>query len=191
MHSCKRLLSTNNRNAFDTNQFIKRLDGPLEINTAITLSRLLNEALSGALSDINNSTVGRPIFESEMSAFNIDVAKLKGDLSLRHGNLHQTGKQSMEQLLREMRTQRQKARETLAGIRSEVRLEINLERGKQREAALQTMIKFQDLQTQIDAETGNAYATLAKLRHDIFYSLTGFLFTSIAALFGFLRLTSF
>lgn len=96
----------------------------------------------------------------------------------------------MEKLLGDLRSNRQRSRDTLNAIRSEMRLEVNLERGRQRDAALVAALRFQDLKTRVDAEVGNAHAALAKLRHDIFYSLTGFLFTSVAALFGFLRLTS-
>ena len=115
--------------------------------------------------------------------------KLKGDLQLRQTQTYQSGKLASEALLRELVNHRQRSREALGAIRSDMRLEINLERGKQRDVALSTALQFQDLMTRVESETGNSYAALAKLRHDIFYSLTGFLFTSVAALFGFLRLT--
>ncbi len=70
-----------------------------------------------------------------------------------------------------------------------MRLEVNLERGRQRDNAQAITLRYQDLMTRVEAEAGNSWAALAKLRHDIFYSLTGFMFTSCAALFGFLRLT--
>lgn len=121
--------------------------------------------------------------------FNLEMSKLKGDLQMQQAQTYQAGKLAIEQLLRELMSNRQRSRETLGTIRSEMRLEVNLERGRQRDAALATSLRFQDLMTRVESETGNSYAALAKLRHDIFYSLTGFMFTSAAALFGFLRLT--
>lgn len=118
------------------------------------------------------------------------MGKLQTEFQTIQNQVYQSGKQSCEQLLCELVSTRQRTRESLASLRSEIRLEINLERGKQRDAALGTALKYQDLMTQVESETGNAYATLAKLRHDIFYSLTGFMFTSIAAFFGYLRLTT-
>ncbi len=177
--------------AIDTNALVKRLaSAGMSGEASVQLCQLLNEALYTAVQGISESSVARASFQKEMSLFNVELSKLKGDLHNRHSLTYQSSKQSLETLLRELRSSRQRARETLGAIRSETRLEINLERGRQRDAALATALKFQDLQTQVDAEVGNAHAALAKLRHDIFYSLTGFLFTSIAAYFGFLRLTS-
>lgn len=118
------------------------------------------------------------------------MGKLKGELQIRQTQAHQASKLSLEQLLRELRATRQRSRESLGAIRSEMRLEMSLERGRQRDAALATALNFQDLQTRVDMEAGNSYAALGKLRHDIFYSLTGFFFTSAAALLGYLRLSS-
>ena len=177
--------------AFDTHLLAKRLaEGGLNAETASVLTSLLNPALSAAIKETSQQAVIRPDFEREMSSHNVELHKLKNELALRQTEAYQSSKHSLEQLLRELRTSRQRSREALGSIRSEMRLEINLERGRQRDSALQAALKFQDLQTKSDAETGNAYAALAKLRHDIFYSLTGFLFTSIAALFGFLRLAA-
>jgi len=71
-----------------------------------------------------------------------------------------------------------------------MRLELSLERGRMRDNVLGQSLKLQDLENMVDTEVGNAHATLGKMRHDIFYSLTGFFFTSAAAMLGYLRLTS-
>jgi hypothetical protein len=177
--------------AFDTNEFVKNLcKGGLNTEAASTLCSLMNPAISTAIKKVTDTSVKKTDFERELSSYNVELQKLKNELTLRQTETFRLGKHATEQLLRDLRTNRQRFHETLGTIRSEMRLEVNLERGKQRDAALETALAFQDLKTRVDAEAGNAYAVLAKLRHDIFYSLTGFLFTSIAALFGFLRLAS-
>lgn len=178
--------------AIDTHRCVQRLHKVVGLSeaTAITLSNLLNEALHQSVQSISANSVTRVAFDRELSQYAIELSKIKNDLQQRQNQSQQQSKQTTAQLLREVRGVRQRTRESLGGIRSELRLEMNLERGKQRDAGLATAIKFQDLNTQVDAAVGDAYAALAKLRHDIFYSLTGFLFTSIAALFGFLRLAA-
>lgn len=106
---------------------------------------------------------------------------------MRQTQAHHSSKLSLEQILRELRANKQRTREALGAIRSEMRLEISLERGRQRDLTLQNVLKFQDLQSKVDGEVGNAAAASGKLRHDIFYSLAGLLFTSTAALLGYLR----
>jgi hypothetical protein len=96
-------------------------------------------------------------------------------------------KASLSQLQRELRSGRQKARESLNHLRSELRLDLSIEKGKQRDSALGHLIRFEDVRGRIDGEVANGYVGLGKLRHDIFYSMTGFFFTSVAALFGYLR----
>lgn len=51
-------------------------------------------------------------------------------------------------------------------------------------------VKLQQFKAKIDNEVGNCMASVEKLRHDIFYSLSGFFFTSAAALLGYLRFFS-
>jgi hypothetical protein len=187
---------------FDTNLFVKRVkDAGLTTETASQLSFLLNGTLSNSMEEISSSVVTRSdlnkvcispfsLRRQELCDLSVELSKLKSELQSRQNQTLQSGKSSMEKLLGDLRTNRQRSRDTLSAIRSEMRLEVNLERGRQRDAALVAALRFQDLKTRVDAEVGNAHAALAKLRHDIFYSLTGFLFTSVAALFGFLRLTS-
>jgi hypothetical protein len=130
----------------------------------------------------------RPSFEKEMGMCNLELNKLKSDQQIRQSQAFQSSKITLDQLLKDLITNRQRSRETLGSLRSDLRLEINLERTRQRDTVLQAELKFHDLITRIESEVGNSQAILAKLRHDIFYSLTGFLFTSIAAFLGYLRL---
>lgn len=176
--------------AIDTNRSVERLikEVGLDESTSIILTRLMNEALHTSVSAISQNSISRPVFDKSLSTFAIELSKLKSDLHQRASQNQQSRKLVLERQMGELRGAKQRTRESLAGIRSEMRLEMALERSRQRDAAINTLIKFQDLKTSIDKEVGDAYATLAKLRHDIFYSLSGFLFTSIAALFGFLRL---
>lgn len=92
-----------------------------------------------------------------------------------------------DSLFREFIQNIQKSKESLSSLKSESRLEISLEKGRIRDSFLAQFLKFQDLHSKIDTEGSNGNATIGKLRHEIFYSLTGFFFTSVAALLGYLR----
>lgn len=123
--------------------------------------------------------IGRHVLETEK-----DV----NDVAVRQAQSLHARKLAAEEALRELRTLRHRTRESLASIRSERRLELCAERARQRDDALATALRYQELHAAIDAERGAARAALGKLRHDMLYSLTGFFFTAAAALFGFLRL---
>lgn len=96
----------------------------------------------------------------------------------------------LDNLYRELRTGRQKTREGFLSIRSEMRLEKVLEKGRARDEGLDRDFKLQRFKAKVDSEIGNCLASIEKLRHDIFYSLSGFFFTSAAALLGYLRFFS-
>lgn len=90
-------------------------------------------------------------------------------------------------IYRELRAGRQKTREGFLNILSEMRLEKVLEKGRARDEVLDRDFKLQQFRAKVDGEIGNCSAAIEKLRHDIFYSLSGFFFTSAAALLGYLR----
>lgn len=115
------------------------------------------------------------------------LGKQKNDLLIRQNSDLIQAKSALSQLQRELRTGRQKGRESLGQLRSELRLELSLEKGKQKDQAIGQLLKVQDLQGKVDGEVANGRVALGKLRHDLFYSMTGFFFTSVAALFGYLR----
>ena len=115
------------------------------------------------------------------------MTKGKNEMQLRQSAELVQAKAALGQLQRDLRSGRQKAREALGQLRSEMRLELSLEKGKQRDATMGQHIRFQDVRARIDSEVANGHVALGKLRHDIFYSMTGFFFTSVAALFGYLR----
>ena len=96
----------------------------------------------------------------------------------------------LDNLYRDLRRGRQKTREGFLGIRSEIRLEKVLEKGRVCDGTLERDFKLQQFKAKVDSEVGNCLASIEKLRHDIFYSLSGFFFTSAAALLGYLRFFS-
>lgn len=102
-------------------------------------------------------------------------------------NDYSQSKMAHDSLFREFIQNIQKSKESLSSLKSESRLEISLEKGRIRDSFLAQFLKFQDLHSKIDTEGSNGNATIGKLRHEIFYSLTGFFFTSVAALLGYLR----
>ena len=71
-----------------------------------------------------------------------------------------------------------------------MRLEKVLEKVRARDEALERDFKLQQFRAKVDSEISNSLASIEKLRHDIFYSLSGFFFTSAAALLGYLRFFS-
>ena len=82
----------------------------------------------------------------------------------------------LESLQRELSVGRQRCREQLAAIGSEMKLELHCERGRQRDALMSLGLKVQDLENRAAVEGSNGLAHLGKLRHEIIYTLYGLFF---------------
>lgn len=115
------------------------------------------------------------------------LGKHKNDLQVKQSADLIHAKSALSQLQRELRTGRQRARESLGLLRSELRLELAMEKGRQRDGSIGLLLKCEDLRAKADSQVADGRVALGKLRHDLFYSMTGFFFTSVAALFGYLR----
>ena len=96
----------------------------------------------------------------------------------------------LDSIYREFRIGRQRTKEDILNIKADIRLKKVLEKGRARDWGLDSDIRIHKYKTKIDNEVGNCLAAIEKLRHDIFYSLSGFFFTSAAALLGYLRFFS-
>ncbi len=123
-----------------------------------------------------------------MGENNVEWGKVRGDLQLRQVRSFQSSKVALEALLRDLRQTRQRAQESIANCRSEMRLQASLERERQRDQCNKAQLEFQDLISTVDTEMENANTLIGKVRHEIVFSLSGFFFGSVAATLGLLRL---
>jgi hypothetical protein len=120
----------------------------------------------------------------------INLHKIRNDARIGNNREIIDSNNALEQLHRDLRTGKQRLRESIISIRSELRLQKALDKGKYQEEVMERDVKLQQFKAKIDNEVGNCMAAVEKLRHDIFYSVSGFFFTSAAALLGYLRFFS-
>ena len=120
----------------------------------------------------------------------MNLHKIRNDARIANNREIIDSNNALEQLHRDLRTGKQRIRESILAIRSELRLQKALDKGKYQEEVMERDVKLQQFKAKIDNEVGSCMAAVEKLRHDIFYSLSGFFFTSAAALLGYLRFFS-
>lgn len=125
------------------------------------------------IASCTRSRVSKADYERNIYLHRIDLSQLKNDVQHDQKNETVNALLSHEQLVKDLTMGRQKIREKLAALRSEIRLEMSLEKGRMRDSLMMYRLKYQDLYSKIDSEVSNGFASTGKLRHDIFYSLTG------------------
>lgn len=172
--------------SIDTHQTIKNLTSfGLDLDKSQGLTNLLNSLFQSSYETHELATR-----ESLMELQHRHQTLLSAFSSLHRNSLNSfvaTGTATHNSLLADLRLARQKSRQDLHAIRSDLKLDFALERGRSRDAWLSQTIKLQDLSNRLDTEIGNGMTGIEKLRHEILYSALGVLFTSAAAFFGYLR----
>lgn len=136
------------------------------------------------------ATAAKTSMQAAFDALQLELHRVRNDARNAHIREAIASHGALEQLHRELRLGRQRLREAIQAIRSDMRLQRALEKQRQRDQALEIDMRLQQFRAKIDGEAGNCLAAVEKLRHDIYYSLSGFFFTATAALLGYLRFFS-
>jgi len=120
----------------------------------------------------------------------VEINKLKGELLVKQMQSLQAGNQSFDTLLRELRTHRQRAREALSTIRSNMRLELSEEKSRQRDLFNKTTLSFLSFRNALSEDVGSARMTGGRIANELIIAIVGYLMTTCAAIFSFLRVVS-
>lgn len=161
---------------------------PKSLNTAKETSGN-SEEKSNCFVPTDHRLVAVPPLEytQRLHATNIRLMELKSSLETQSRNDLLEERLATDRVGREITALLQKSRDAASSVRAESSLELGIERGRLRDGLGKARIKFHELKNGIDVEASNAQAALVRLRNDIFYSLIGFFFTSVAAFLGYLR----
>ena len=103
-------------------------------------------------------------FKKALHRESSQLSKHKSELQIKQSAELIQAKAGLSQLQRDLRAGRQKVRETLSQLRSELRLDLTLEKGKQKDASIGQLLRIQDLHSRVDSEVANGRVGLGKLR---------------------------
>ena len=159
---------------YDTHALYKAIQGDsLKTEQSEAIIKAFSQMLEDKMAACTQRTISKADYERHIYLHKIDLAQLKNDIQQYQKNETLSSLHLLEGLFNDLALNRQKMREKLASLKSEMRLEMSLEKGRMRDSVLSYNLKYQDLYSKIDTEASNGYAATGKLRHDIFYSLTG------------------
>lgn len=121
--------------------------------------------------------------QDRMNQYHASLADMKG----RMDHEFTSTKAEYDALARDLRMNQTKLSESLAHLKSDLRLELSVERGKQREAGQAMSLKLAEAQLMMDQEVGAVRSSLSKVNYDIYYTLIGITLSSAAAFLAYLR----
>lgn len=155
-------------------------------------SEAINGMMSDCLSSYEAALKNKHVDMLEYEQFQRDLCnqlmKLKNDPHMTRIKDYVQSKTLQDQIVRDLMISRQRCREGLGMIRSEIKLDMSIERGRQKDNQALINMKIQSLSSKFDSECINCLSSIQKIRQETMYTIVGYLFTSVAAFLGFLRL---
>lgn len=127
-------------------------------------------------------------FEEFQREQNNNLLKLKNELQMARIKDYVKAKTLHDQVTRDLVLGKQRCRELLTMIRSEIKLDMSIERGRQKDSQALLNMKVQNLSARFDGEVSSCLSSIQRIRQETMYTIVGYLFTSVAAFLGFLRL---
>lgn len=137
---------------------------------------------------LKEECVGLNEYEEFQREHNGNLMKLKSDLQMARIKDYVHSKTLYDQVSRDLFLGKQRCRETLGMIRSEIKLDMSIERGRQKDKQASINMKIQNLSSKFEGEAANCISSIQRIRQETMYTIVGYLFTSVAAFLGFLRL---
>jgi hypothetical protein len=176
----------------DSEAFINSISGKDCVNEkkALAVNSMIESLMNKVGSEISKDYVTQFDYDRQLHDHNTGMSRLKNELQMIRIKEFVQSKNLLDQVHRELLLGRQRSKESLGMIRSEMKLDLSLEKGRQRDAQSNINMKIHNLRSKYESEATNCRSNIQKIRQETVYSLLGYLFTSVAAFLGYLRLLS-
>lgn len=191
----KRLFSSSPRlfqnHHFDTRKFAVQLERegftPAQAEAVLkSLSTVLNDTISA----VRQNNISKSDFSKRVYQQKVDFSKLKSELqTLDRGDFDRIT-DDHERLITDVEKTRQQFKEVVAKARANVRLDLNLEKGRMREQSAAHDLKIQELNARIDQELSNFKAQIEGTKVQVAQWLIGVCTGTFALVLAYIRLLS-
>ncbi|KAI8376013.1 uncharacterized protein BYT42DRAFT_614800 [Radiomyces spectabilis] len=174
---------------FDTFKFVERLENEgftREQSEAIMAS--LREVISESMTGLTKSMVSKAEQEKTVYTYKVDFAQLKSEIQLLEKNDFVMMKAENERLQGELEKLRQKLREEITRTQANVRLDLNLEKGRIRDEASAQEIKVKETDTRIESEIAGLRTQMEAIKFQILQYMIGTMTGAGALFLAYLRM---
>lgn len=174
---------------FDTRKFATQLEQEgLSPSQADAILRSLDTVLNSTLQMLSADQVSRNEFSKRIYQQKVDFTKLKSELqSLDRADFGRINDE-LERLKTDVEKSRQQFKETVAKARANVRLDLNLEKGRVREESAGHELKLQELNARIDQELSNFKTQIEGTKVQVAQWLIGVCTGTFALVLAYIRL---
>ncbi|OLL23870.1 Protein FMP32, mitochondrial [Neolecta irregularis DAH-3] len=159
---------------FDTLKFVKRLENegftPLQSKTVMLA---LSEVIEESMATLKRSFVTKEEQDKTTYTQKVDFAKLRSDLQTLEKTEFNLTKTEYDRLSSDLEKLRQKFREEITKTQANVRLDLNLEKGRIRDESSVHELKIKETDTRIETEMHNLRMQLEQMKTQVLQWLFG------------------
>lgn len=177
------------QNYFDTFKFVERLEKQgftTEQSEVIMLS--LQKVINENMQDLTKVMVSKAEREKAIYAYKVDFAKLKSEVQLIERNDFTMMKAENDRLEGELEKLKQRLREEVTRTQANVRLDLNLEKGRTRDEASAQEIKIKETDTRIESEISGLRTQMEAIKFQIMQYMVGTMTGAGALFLAYLRM---
>ena len=174
---------------FDTRKFAIKLEKEgFTPAQADAILKSLASVLGDTLANVNDNMVSKEDFSRQIYQQKVDITKLKSELQrLDKGDFARISDEH-ERLTTDLEKTRQQFKETVAKARANVRLDLNLEKGRVREESAGQQLKIQEISSRIDEEVSNIKTQIDGTKLQVLQWLIGVCTGTLALVLAYIRL---
>lgn len=176
---------------FDTRKFAVQLEREgFTPGQAEAILKSLSSVLNDTTTAVRQNNISKVDFSRRVYQQKVDFSKLKSELqTLDRGDFDRIT-DDHERLVTDVEKTRQQFKEVVAKARANVRLDLNLEKGRMREESATHELKIQELNARIDQELSNFQAQIEGTKVQVAQWLIGVCTGTFALVLAYIRLLS-
>ncbi|CAO3593107.1 unnamed protein product [Absidia cylindrospora] len=174
---------------FDSFKLVERLESKgfsREQSSAVMAA--LQKITSESMRDLTSNKVTKSEFDKTMYARTVDFVQLRSEVQIMDRNAYELMRAENERLQVELDKLRQKLREEITRTQANVRLELNLEKGRFRDETSAQEIKIKETDTRIESELAGLRTQMEAIKFQILQYFIGTLTGGGALFLAYLRM---
>ncbi|KAK9449864.1 uncharacterized protein V1518DRAFT_414895 [Limtongia smithiae] len=174
---------------FDTLKFVQKLENSgFSHEQSETVLTALNEVIGESIDSLSTTLVRKELLSRQAYQQRVDFAKLRSELLTLDKTDSAQVKNEHERILRDMEKLQVQLKEEVAKTQANVRLDLNLEKGRIREEGAVHELKIKETDTRIDSELANVRTQLETVKFQVMQWLIGVCTGSFALVLAYVRM---
>ncbi|KAK9430057.1 hypothetical protein V1505DRAFT_372088 [Lipomyces doorenjongii] len=174
---------------FDTLKFMQKLQSAgFEDDQSEAVLKALNEVITESVDSLSATLVRKELLSRQAYQQKVDFTKLRSELLTLDKTDSAQVKNEHERIMANMDKMKTQLKEEIAKTQANVRLDLNLEKGRIREEAAVHELKIKETDTRIDSELANVKTQLEAVKFQVMQWLIGVCTGTFALVLAYIRL---